>query len=287
MNRGVALNLASIFAMGLSPLINKYALGHISATKASLLNVVFAMLFCWLYAKVRRQPLKLSFQKEMWFVGLTNAAGLVCLYLALDLLSPVMLGLLGRFYLIFTILLSVLLLKEKITRPQYVVIGLAILGAFLFEAGGTELSNVLGMLAAFGYTFLFALTNMMVKIVVKDVDSNSILFSNNAISLVFVLAYVVLRGEADFQAEWAGVGLVFLSSFLSAFLGLLLFYEALKYIDFSKASAIRSISPVLTVAICYPFFPVPLTATNIAGAVLVLGSALWLTFRETRPQANA
>lgn len=277
MNKGVLFNVLSVGIMSLSPLLNKFALGSMTSTKAAFLNTLFGVLFCYLYAVVRKQKIATVKNKSLWLIGLTNAAGVICLYISLELLSPVMVGFLGRFYIVFTVLLAIIFLNEKMGPKEIIGVAVAIVGTFLFSTRGFELSSLIGILLALAYTFLFAFTNMLVKVKVKDTDSNSILFYNNAISLLFVFVYALIRGEAaDLSFSWSGVGLVFVASLFSSFIGLLLFYEGLKYLDFNSANLIRSTGPVLTAVYAFPFFPIPLTALNISGAILLLGSVIWL-----------
>jgi len=62
------------------------------------------------------------------------------------------------------------------------------------------------------------------------------------------------------------VGLSALASILAISLGL----AAFRHIDFSRASALRALGPVSTVAVSLMFFPISLTATNWAGAVIII-----------------
>lgn len=278
--KGILLNVLSITVMAFAPVINKFAIsgGHISVAKAACLNIFYSLLLGWLFARIRKQKLRFVRNRAMWVVGITNAAGLILMYTALDMLSPVTLGFLGRFYMVFTILLSVVVLKERITSREWGLIALALVGMFLFQAqGGLQVGSWIGVGIALAYTFFFSLTNLTVKLVVHDVDANSILFSNNVITIGFVLLYALWVGEGNLQQiDWTGTGMIFLSAFCANFLGMLLYYEGLKHIEFTKANIIRSSGVLLAAAVAYPFFPIQLTVMNVAGAILLLGSVLLL-----------
>jgi drug/metabolite transporter (DMT)-like permease len=277
LRKGIALNCGSVLIMSVSPLINKFALEYISAGKAAWLNAAFATVACYLYGGVRRQRVGLVWKPYLLLIGLLNSAGVLCLFAALAVLSPVTVGFLGRFYLVFTSLLGLLVLRERLAGRQFVILGLGVAGAFLFVTAKPDLRNALGVGLALAYTLLFALTNMVVKIKAADHSANQVLFMNNLASTVIIAGYLGLTGEVSgtgFRLE--GVGLVFVSAMASSFIGLLLFYEGIRFIEFSKASMIRATGPVLTAAYSWPFFPIPLTIANIGGAALLLTSAVFL-----------
>lgn len=282
MNKGILLNMLSVLVMSLSPLINKFSLSYISPIYAALFSSIFAAMFCFIYSKITNNKINLIKNKFIWIVGLTNATGIVFLYISLDLLSPVIVGFIGRFYIIFAILLSVILLKEKFSNKDKILIILAIIGTFLFVEKDTNGMHFLGILIALCYTFLFAFTNTMVKITIKNSDSNSILFYNNLISVIFISLFIFFTGRLEeFSFNYNGITLVLVSAFFSGFLGLLLFYEGLKHIEFSTANLIRSSGPIIVAAYSWWFFPVTLSLLNILGAILLLCSILLIS---TKPK---
>jgi drug/metabolite transporter (DMT)-like permease len=63
------------------------------------------------------------------------------------------------------------------------------------------------------------------------------------------------------------------SSF-AAILALNVGLAGLRHIDFARASVIRSLSPVSTVAVSLVFFPVHLSALNWAGGALTIVSLM-------------
>ncbi|WP_088033896.1 DMT family transporter [Evansella clarkii] len=283
MKKGVILNILSLLIMSLSPLINKFSLGYFEPMTAALFNSIFASIFCFLYGLVIKEKIEFIKDKYIWLIGFTNAVGLICLFLSLSFLSPVTVGFLGRFYIIFAIILAVVMLKEKFMKVDVALIVTAVIGTFLFVEKGSELNSYLGIAFALLYTFLFALTNTLVKKKVSSYSSNSILFYNNALSSVFIAVFILIFGgfqTTSFHLE--GMFLLFLSAFFSGFLGLLLFYEGLKHIRFSTANLIRSTGPLVVAFYSWWFFPIELTIQNIIGAILLLGSVILVTIKPKK-----
>ncbi|WP_047986566.1 DMT family transporter [Ornithinibacillus californiensis] len=280
--KGHLFNLFSILAMALGPLFSKFGLLHVSPAKASVINVLTIIITSYLFGILTKNRVKLYWEKEIMVLALFNSLGVIFLFLSMNLLSPVEVGFFGRFYTVFAVLLSVVLLKEKISRRETIFITIAIFGAFLFvEKGDIHSTSILGTLFAVIYTFFFALTNIYIKkSMSKDKSSNSILFTNNSITLIFVIVYAAFAGELFIGWDThEGIGFIIFSSFLTGFLGTILLYQALKYLRFSIANVTRAFSPVLLAIISFPFFPIVITWQNTLGAVLLIGSILLLTVK--------
>jgi drug/metabolite transporter (DMT)-like permease len=285
-NKGLVLNVLSVTLMSLSPVLNKFSLERLSSAQAAFFSSLFTILFSYANLRLRGHRLVFVRNRVLWLVGLLNAAGVICLFTSLELLSPVMVGFIGRFYIVFAILFSVFYLKEAPSRPQVLCIGAAIAGTFLFVGKELDISSLMGVATALLYTFFFAWTNVLVKVSVKNLDTSLIHFYSNSISSIFVLGYLLARGEVLLlRFDKVGLGLVCLSALLGNFLGLLLFFEGLKHIEFSKANLIRAMSPVLVAAFSWPFFPVEMSPMNLSGALLLLASVIGLTLYEGRRSA--
>ncbi|WP_339217387.1 DMT family transporter [Ornithinibacillus sp. FSL M8-0202] len=291
--KGHLFNLLSVLTMAIGPLISKFGLAHMSPAKASFINVVTIIVVSILFGIITKQHVTFYFEKEIILLALFNSLGVIFLFLSMNLLSPVEVGFLGRFYTVFAILLSIFLLQEKISLRESIFMTLAILGGFLFVDKGDNTTNLPGVIFALLYTFFFALTNIYIKkSMSKEKSSNSILFTNNGITLVFVMIYVIFSGELT--TNWGnvnGVSFIVLSSFLTGFLGTILLYQALKYLRFAIANVMRAFSPVLLAIISFPFFPIEITIWKIVGVILLIGSIFMLTIKKstnktTKPLKN-
>ncbi|WP_010097406.1 DMT family transporter [Ornithinibacillus scapharcae] len=288
--KGYIYNLLSVFMMAVGPLLSKFGLLEISPAKAAVINTITVIVASYLLGLLQRKKVVFYFEKEIIWLALFNSIGVIFLFLSTNLLSPVEIGFIGRFYTVFAVLLSVLILKEKLSKNEAIFITLAILGAFLFvNKGGDFNTNWLGSFFAILYTFFFALTNIFIKKTMsKERNSNSILFTNNCITLVFVLLYATFT-EDFFNRDYSytGIGYIVLSSLFTGFLGTLLLYKALEHLRFSIANVTRAFSPILLALISFPFFPIEITIQNTLGAIVLVVSILLLSLgkgTEDQPQ---
>ncbi|MEN2768896.1 DMT family transporter [Ornithinibacillus xuwenensis] len=285
--KGHFYNLLSVLAMAIGPLISKFGLLHVSPAIAAILNVVTILMASYLVGVFSRKGITFYFEKEILMLAIFNSLGVIFMFISMNLLSPVEVGFLGRFYTVFAVLLSVVILKERLSKLEVLFITLAILGAFLFvEKGNGHSANGFGALFAVLYTFFFALTNIYIKKTLSEhKSSNSILFTNNCITLCFVVGYAFLSGElANGLTSLEGIGYIMIASLLTGFLGTILLYQALKYLRFSIANVTRAFSPVILAILSYPFFPIKITIKNSIGAVVLVGSIILLT---VKPKAES
>ncbi|UTR10389.1 DMT family transporter [Evansella sp. LMS18] len=285
LQKGHLLNFLSVLALAVGPLLSKFGLLQISSGYAALINAATIVAASFLYSLIKKNKVRLILEKNVILLAVFNSLGVIFLFLSMELLSPVEIGFLGRFYTVFAVILAVIFLKERLARVEVIFICSAVAGVFLFvEPGGDYKANLLGSLFALLYTFFFALTNIYIKKTMSaDKNSNSLLFTNNIFSIGIISVYVVAGGgTAGGTFSLEGAGFIILSSLLGGFLGTLLLYEALKYLRFSIANVTRAFSPLLLAVISYPFFPIEITLKNTAGAILIVGSILFLALGDKK-----
>jgi drug/metabolite transporter (DMT)-like permease len=278
--KGHILNLISILMMTIGPLLSKFGLLEISPSKAAIINTLTIILAAYCYGLISKKGTRFYKDKEILLLAVFNSLGVIFLYLSTSLLSPVEIGFIGRFYTVFAIIFSIFILKERLSKRESIFIVIAVIGIFLFvETDGVLDANLIGIGYAFLYTMFFALSNIYIKKTMSpDRDSNSILFTNNCVTLIFVTLFSLLSQDLfDGQYSLSGISFIVASSLLTGFIGTLFLYEALKYLRFAIANTIRAFSPILLALFSYPFFPVEITIQKILGAVVILLSIFLLT----------
>ncbi|MGG4411929.1 DMT family transporter [Niallia taxi] len=275
MLKGYMYNIASILMMGIGPLIAKFGLQTISASTAAFINACTIIIACYIWGLLLKRPVRFYVSKDMTILSCCNVMGVLLMYVSLSLLSPVQIGFLGRFYTVFAVLLSFFMLKEKISKMEWMLVLVAVGGTFMFIAPKDSGSlSIIGIICAIMYPFFFALCNVLVKQrMEKGVHSNSILFTNS-IWTGALLGIYMLISPSGWQITPSGVAFTTIASLMTGFLGTLFLYEALKRIRFSIANIMRASSPVLLAVVSFPFFPVELTPLNIIGAGILLASIM-------------
>ena len=171
--RGISLNLISVIMNAAAMTISKFALTGINPLITTLIICVTSTILSYTYMKFKRHTLSLIEFKKLIPIAIINAAATILLYASIAILDPVIVGMIGRFYVVFTTLLSVVILKEKLSRAEGILIALAIFGTFLFVQTGNQVASIhyIGVAMGLAYTFLFALANLFVKKSVHNTSS--------------------------------------------------------------------------------------------------------------------
>lgn len=197
---GAILSLLSSMLFATQFPLIKLGLSHIPAPLAAIFECLFTGLLCLLSARILGHSVKLIFKRELVVAGLLNAAGLIFLFEGLARVHPGILGLIGRLYFVYAMLISYLYFQERPHRIEMALIALAIFGVFLisFQSGGTSAGSALGIIFAFLYPALFAIQNAIIKPVVRTLDTSTVLLNTKAFAFIpLVLYFLLRRTEAD------------------------------------------------------------------------------------------
>lgn len=279
--KGITLNLVSVLAMSTSPVLDKLALQSLDPALAVVIVYIYSSIFS--LVAVRRKLswaflCKLLSQRWLLLMGVTNAIAFILLFNGLDLTDPVAVGFLRRFYVVFAIILGYLLLGERFTRLEGIVILISMLGAFIFVSNGTlpDPQNILGSVLIILSSLLFAFANLLAKHRIDAFSTWELMAVNSWIVLFFVAIYALLRLGIVTTVTANSVVLLGVSSLLSSFLGLALFYAGLQYVSYWKANVVRTIQPVIVLVYSLPFFSQAITWPRLVGGGLLVASLLAL-----------
>lgn len=279
---GYLVSFLSLLIMSASVVLNKFGLSYVHPTTAALLGMLFVALISAVYEIATKGSPRFTNPFGLIAIGVTNTIGVLLYYLSLQLLDPTTFSFIGRFSVVFGILLAPLVLRERVRLGQMPFILLAVGGTFLFVGGGAEVSFS-GLILAFGFPFFFALAGALVKLFATDVTPNQIVLANSVIAIPVLLAYGLIMGEGLWLvAKIDGIYLVLAGALFSGFVGLILFYKGLRHISYIEANLIRSLGPLAVAAMSIPFFPPKLSMTNALGGLLLLLSLVGLVFEAAR-----
>lgn len=278
---GIELNFISLVFSAVAKVLNKFALGGLSPVFGALMTSLFAAGFTLILIGIQDRELSAIRHPAVLWLGLTNGIGVILQYVALSLISPVTVTLIAQVYLIYVFILAYFCLHEKLRGLDFVAIGCCLVGAFL--VGNYQLrldfTSALGILAAFVYPLMFAANNLLAKYLVdqKSQRPNGVLLYNHGVSAAFMLlaAFVVPKSFSGITGQ--ALAFNFGGAFFNGFLALLLFFISLKYITAGRANIVRASGPLFVIVLSYVFFPVPITAQLIIGALLLIAATSIVT----------
>lgn len=182
---------------------------------------------------------------------------------------------------VFVILLSPIVLKEKLTPTRFICSAVAIIGAVLISGAtvgeGQSFKGILyGLLAAMLYCGII-LTNKFIK----NQSSTETTFLQLLISAVIMLPYVVMTQNvtvADFDGKT--IALVLTVGIIHTGIAYVLYFGSVQRIPAQTAAVFSYIDPVSSIILSALILSQQMTAIQIAGTVLILGATL---FNELSP----
>lgn len=215
--------------------------------------------------------------------GLATGASWLCYFRALQLGDVNKVVPIDKSSTVLTILLAFLFLHESVNWLKGLCIALIAAGTWLMiekkaQAGETK-SRAWFIYAALSAVFA-ALTSILGKIGIEDVESNLGTMIRTAVVLVMAWAMVLLTGKAGKIRQTPKRELAFIClSGLATGGSWLCYYKALQDGLASVVVPIDKLSILVTVAFSYVVFHEKLTKKALAGLVLIVAGTLGMLIR--------
>jgi len=278
------------------PIMGYLAAGRMSPPLFALAGsaVGFA---CFLPWAVRNNILPVYFHRDLWprllaigFFG--SALPMAALVLALNYTTPANAAILGQIEAVYTVILSRLFLKEKISLSQLFGTALVLSGTLLIAFKERFSVRWTGDLIVLAVPLMYQVSHLFSKRLPKDlspvfVASARALFATLGILPVFALGFFM--PVADFNPSLELLGIILAWGVALTALNNVLWYKAILNMDLSKATAIVLSYPVLTALLSHLFGIEKIQAYQLIGLALALAGAWWVTLlvkRDSRRPAG-
>ncbi len=242
---GLMLGLGAYLLWGVMPLYFK-ALGAVPATQIVAHRIVWSLLFLVVLVALWRRWVGIgaALRQKRVLATLALTACLIAVnwlvYIYAVLSGHVLEGSLG-YYLnpLVNVLMGTLLLKERLTRPQLLAVGLAGIGVAILAVGaGTGLWISLTLAGS------FALYGFLRKVApVESLEGLSVeTLLLTPVALGFLL-FVEVRGDGGFGAHGIGTDVLLILGGAVTAVPLLLFTAAAKRLPYSTLGFLQYIAP--------------------------------------------
>jgi len=287
MNRlvGIILVAISAAAFGTLGILGRYAYAEgMDALTIMCLRFSLSALVLLAMLAARREPLPRG-RSSILLIGM-GAVGYVgqafCYLTALKYASPGLVALMLYLYPVFVAILSVMWLREPITRRKAFTLGLALVGLALTvgPAGGQWLGILLAISAAVVYS-VYILVGTQVMQQVSAIQSAAVIFvSAGAMSSLLMAAsgsHLPATG-----AGWAVIGSIVV---IATVVPVVAFLAGLGRIGPTNAAMISTLEPVVTVLLAALLLRETLKPVMLLGGGLILAAVLLLTHSELRRTA--
>lgn len=224
-------------------------------------------------------------RKEVWIIGLLNAAGFLCQFVGQQYTDASVAALLVNLSVVMAAIGSVLFLNERFGALKVLGISLAVAGTVMITTNGS-LSSLSGGEALGDGLYLAAAVAWAGYIVYAKKKTDQLQWDPFALAtgIVIVTAVAILPVEATARI---GDGLGYLplqailyTAVLNTAVPFVLYQQGLRYLSASTSAVVLTLEIVVAVALSVFFLGETLTAIGWTGALLILFSVVLVSGLE-------
>ncbi|MDD3147400.1 MAG: DMT family transporter [Candidatus Riflebacteria bacterium] len=231
----------------------------------------------------RREFLRLTRRDLALLLGVgvgASALGVLCFTQAFHYINPALAVLLQKLQPVMTILLGMLVLRERVSRPFLGWALLAIICSYFVSFGltnpftGEGLALAKGAFFAVGAAFFWGSGTIWGKMLLGKYDQHFVLGCRFLVGGIFtVLLAFSVNGGLEFERVCLGetplLGSIVYMAVISGILATSFFYAGLRWVKASLASILELFFPVSSVVIMWLSFNRPITSVQlIAGLIM-------------------
>jgi drug/metabolite transporter (DMT)-like permease len=254
-------------------------LPHMHPTASAFFVLAIATVQVVGYAAVRAELHWRVAQRHFWFfasVGFLIAASTVLSYLSIAYIDPGTASMLGKAGIVFSLLLGLFWLRERLNRMQAMGAALAVIGAFTisYHPGAVMQWGALLILLS---TFFYALHTAIVK---RWGDAMHFL-DFFAFRLLFTSVFLFFFAVGGGHWRWPDAPtwlLLLLTGTVDVVISRALYYKTLRLFPMSIHTIILMLSPVAAIAASLALFgEFPGVQELVGGAMVLMG--VWIVNR--------
>lgn len=233
-------------------------------------------------AATRRIQLPLLRRHWRFFatVGLLVAMATTLSYTAVRYIDPGTASLLSQTSTLFALALSILWLKERLTRGEMGGAAIAVLGIFIISFQPGDYLR-LGSLIVLGSSFVYALHAAIVKRYGGGIEFGNFFLFRVASTTFFLALFNTIGGDWTLPPREAWIFLLLAGTF-DVVISRVLYYLALRRLQMSHHAIVLMLSPVVAVIWSFLLFGTTPTAQGIIGGIAVLSGVLLVTISRQR-----
>lgn len=187
---------------------------------------------------------------------------------------------------IWVMILSAILLKEKVTLRKITALVIAIIGIFLLFQFNILASYLKGDVLALLSSFAFSGMVLNAK-KLKNVSEFTSTFFQLSIACLTMLPFMILKfGNNSIQNIWLTVFLLLFLGIVNTGITQRLFLYGLRYVEASKASILNLIEPMSATIFAFIIYSEKLTIYSFLGIMLIIVSVI-IIFTSTKAKKKS
>lgn len=281
---GYLLAVGSAAAVAATSVVRKTISTEVNPATFSVWWYGLAGLYGWVLTAARGQLHVASGIRHKWqptaVLVLSNAVAAILFYTEIDLANPSLVSFFGRLRTVYTVLLGVLLLRERLNRQEWIGAGITVLGTLLIAYRGGAVLNLVFLLALVE-NFLMAVATIAAKSAVKYVSPTVLVGYRGVLISFLIVIYALVSGQWQ-PVSWDTWLVIAVGALGGPFLGHVMYYAALARIDAGKVAVLAAIQPVFVTLYTALILSTVPTARQAAGGILTVAGVLIVSVARQR-----
>jgi len=266
------------------PIVGKIGVSAISAELLAFLGAVLGFIYFlpWLVRNhAFSQLTEKKYVPNLLIMGAFGSAFPIALFtMGLQYTTPANAAILAQVEVVYSLILTHFMLKEKITRKQLMGTGLVVFGTLLILYNERFSPRWKGDLLILSMPWMYQVSHIFAKKLPADFSPERIASSRAfyaALVMIPIVLWRLFSGGAHFAFKAGPVSaLLFFGLCLNGFV-MVLWYRAIRHMELSKATAIILSYPVMTFIISVLTGMEKMHIYQIAGLACAMGGAYWVT----------
>ena len=178
---------------------------------------------------------------------------------------------------VFIVILSIIVLKEKITRKKILCIIVAIIGLLLVldikNLGNIGDNNLLGIIYSVLAAVFYAIVVILNKFI-KKLSGSKVTIVQLLVSTIILMPFTILNSTRSLMSlDMLSLFLLLLVGIVHTGIAYLLYFSSVKQIEGQSISILSYMDPIFALVIAGLFLGEKMTLIQLFGGILILGSA--------------
>ena len=178
---------------------------------------------------------------------------------------------------VFIVILSIIVLKEKITRKKILCIIVAIIGLLLVldikNLGNIGDNNLLGIIYSVLAAVFYAIVVILNKFI-KKLSGSKVTIVQLLVSTIILMPFTILNSTRSLMSlDMLSLFLLLLVGIVHTGIAYLLYFSSVKQIEGQSIAILSYMDPIFALVIAGLFLGEKMTLIQLFGGILILGSA--------------
>ncbi len=228
---------------------------------------------------IRMLGLAKKYFKPLLLLGALNAAAAIFFFAGIKAIGPSTSAFISRSETVFTILIGVIILKEKLHRADILGITLAVAGTFVMTYSDVSVAS--GSLLILASSFIISFQRMLLAKFISKIGP----FQLNHLRMLFSTAILLVYVAATSKLMIPPVNSLFLIALggISApVVGFYFFLKSMKLLGISKVTTVASIQPIVVALMSAVLLGSSISAMQAFGGVLMIAGVIILAAAHGR-----